>query len=172
MYTWRQCCGSRTFWYGSGSGSCFSLWYGSGSESCFPTLYGSGSDCLTRIPDPDPYCFKEVMYLTVQTVLFIHLYFIFLVSRSNRTHTEGILCSILPSSKFFWAHESSLWIRIRILGTRGTDPDPGKCYGSRSGSATLPEGGGGIWICCTITTVIGVVVANFTCLVVRLFIFS
>ncbi len=63
-----------------------------------------------------------------KTVRFIYLYFIFLVSRSNRTHTRGILCSILPFSLFCCAHESSLW--IRILDTRGTDPDPEKWYGS------------------------------------------
>jgi hypothetical protein len=28
----------------------------------------------------------------LKTVLFIHLYLIFLVSMSNRTHTKGILC--------------------------------------------------------------------------------
>ncbi len=41
--------------------------------------------------DPDLCCFKEVMYL-LKTVLFIHLYLIFLFSRSNRTQPEGILC--------------------------------------------------------------------------------
>ncbi len=29
-----------------------------------------------------------------------------------------------PFQFIFCAHESSLWIRIRILDTRGTDPDP------------------------------------------------
>jgi hypothetical protein len=48
--------------------------------------------------DPDPYRFKEVMYLKQYFLIFIHLYFSFLVSRSNRTHTKGILFSILPSS--------------------------------------------------------------------------
>ncbi len=64
-----QCCGSRSFWYGSES--CFSLWYRSGS--CFLIGYGSGSDCWIQIrrwirirpfdTDTDPYHFKEVMYL-------------------------------------------------------------------------------------------------------------
>ncbi len=40
--------------------------------------------------DPDPYRFKEVMYL--KTVLCINLNLIFLVSRSNRTQPKGILC--------------------------------------------------------------------------------
>ncbi len=38
-------CGSRPFWYGSGS--CFSLWYRSGS--CLSFWSRSGSDCWTRI---------------------------------------------------------------------------------------------------------------------------
>jgi hypothetical protein len=56
---------------------------------------------LTRIrirlfdTDPDPCCFKEVLYLK-QYYLFLYIftwfYLIFLVIRSNRTHTKGILC--------------------------------------------------------------------------------
>ncbi len=72
-------------------------------------------------PDPE-HCLKR--YFKKK-----HLSFIFLVSRSNRTHTKGILCSILPSSSFCWAHESCLWIRVQILDTRGTDLDPEKLYG-------------------------------------------
>jgi hypothetical protein len=49
-----------------------------------------------RLFDPDPFRSKEVMYL--KQYFFIHLYFLFLVSRSNRTHKKGTLCSILPSS--------------------------------------------------------------------------
>jgi hypothetical protein len=77
------------------------------------------SSSFNSVADPDPFdtdldpAFQSdtdttVLYgsrsLTFQrgnvpkTALFIHLYFIFLVSRSNRTHTIGILCSILPSS--------------------------------------------------------------------------
>jgi hypothetical protein len=41
--------------------------------------------------DPDPYRFKEVMYLE-RSLLFIHLYLILLVIRSNRTHRKGIFC--------------------------------------------------------------------------------
>ncbi len=41
--------------------------------------YGSGSLPFQRRNVP-------------KTVLFIHLYLIFLVSRANRTHTKGILC--------------------------------------------------------------------------------
>jgi hypothetical protein len=41
--------------------------------------------------DPDPYHFKEVMYLK-RYFVYIHLYLIFLVSRSNRTHTKVFLC--------------------------------------------------------------------------------
>jgi hypothetical protein len=53
-----------------------------------PTIwyrYGSGSLLFQRGYVP-------------KTVLFIHLYLIFLVSRSNRTHTKGILCYIFPFS--------------------------------------------------------------------------
>ncbi len=60
-YWANQCCGSRPFWYGCRS--CWSLRSGSG----FSIWYGSGYDCLIRIRlfnlDPDPYCFKEKMYL-------------------------------------------------------------------------------------------------------------
>jgi hypothetical protein len=39
-------------------------------------------------PDPDPCRFKEVMY---QKQYFLHLYLIFLVSRSKRAQPKGIL---------------------------------------------------------------------------------
>ncbi len=50
------------------------------------------------------------------TVHFTHLYLIVLVSRSNRTHTKGNLCSIFHSFKFFCG--------IRVV------------YGSESGSGS------------------------------------
>ncbi len=62
-----QCCRSRPFLNGSGSGACFSLWY--------------GSDYLIRI-----------QILTVskrpESVLFIYVRLIFLVSMSARSHLD------------------------------------------------------------------------------------
>ncbi len=55
----KQCCGVRPFWYGSGV--CFSLWYGSDPAFQFD-------------PDPDPYRFKEVIYLK-QYFLYIFTWF-------------------------------------------------------------------------------------------------
>jgi hypothetical protein len=40
--------------------------------------------------DPDPYRFKEIMYLKRYRKLFIHLNLIFLVSRTARSQTAGI----------------------------------------------------------------------------------
>ncbi len=56
-----QCCGSRPFWYGSGS--CFSLWSGSGSW--FSIWYGSESDRLIRI-----------RIITVSEVMYLKQYFL------------------------------------------------------------------------------------------------
>ncbi len=112
-----QCCGSRTFWYRSG----FSLWS------------GSGTDCLIRIrnqlfdpdPGPDPYHFKEVMYLK-RHFLYIFTWFSLSVGPTG------------PTQKVFFVRFSLPVIFVVLIGvaygsgsdTQGTDQEPEKWYAS------------------------------------------
>ncbi len=100
------------------SGSGFSLWYGSGSDPTFhfdtdpdpdsTTLYSSGSGSLLFQRGNVP-----------KKVIFINLNLVFLVCRSSRSQTAGILCNIFRSSYFCGAHWSRIWTRI-------LETDPGK----------------------------------------------
>ncbi len=78
-------------------------------------------------PDPDPYRFKEVMYLN-RYFLYIFTWFSLSVGPAGPTQKVFFVKFSLPVN--LCVHQSSLW--IRILNTLGTDPDPDpeKWYGS------------------------------------------
>ena len=143
----RQCCGSVSFWYRSGSRIWKNLlriririqgelWYGSGSRK---KRYGSGSSkkgLSTRkifkkcMKNAHNLCFVGVYYFTI-------------------TCLQLIIQISVKKLKLFYVFNGFSWIRIRIIwyGSRSgfriqpffdTDPDPGKWYGFHgSGSATL-----------------------------------
>ncbi len=88
-----QCCGSRPFWYGSGS--CLSLWYE--SWSCFSMWYISGSRLFDMDPELDPYHFKEVMYLK-RYFLYIFTWFSLSVGPTGATQKVFFVKFSLPAN--------------------------------------------------------------------------
>jgi hypothetical protein len=75
-------------------------------------------------PDPDPYRFKEVMYLK-QYFLYIFTWFSLSVGPTGPTQKEFFV-------KFFFPDNFVVLIRLAYgsgSDTRETDPDPEKWYG-------------------------------------------